>query len=492
MNGEGDRDRRGPERFQDECGVFGVYQHREAANLTYLGLHGLQHRGQESAGIVSSNGERLFEFRGMGQVAEVFRGKKDLSGLKGRMAIGHVRYSTAGESGLANAQPLRISCHRGEIAVCHNGNLINARELRSSLEKQGSIFQTTSDTEVVLHLIARSKETGFREAVIDSLNRIRGAFSMAFLTPDLVIGVRDPNGFRPLSIGKLRDTWILTSETCALDLIGAKPVRDVEPGELVCLTREGIESFHPFPPANPSSCIFEYIYFSRPDSNLFGKNVSLVRRRLGTELAREHKVEADLVVPVPDSGVYAALGFAAESGIPFEFGLVRNHYIGRTFIEPEQSIRHFGVKLKLNPVRSLIEGKRVVLVDDSIVRGTTSRKIVAMVRAAGAKKIDVRISCPPTIGPCFYGVDTPSRSELIASTQNVEEIRKFIRADSIGYLSMEGMFRAVGTAGNPFCTACYTNEYPIPVREADQASRREARSPRSKGRDNRRIVFRSV
>lgn len=457
------RSDRGLDRFHDECGVFGVYGHREAANLTYLGLHGLQHRGQESAGIVSSNGQRLFEGRGMGQVAEVFRKKKDLVGLKGRMAVGHVRYSTAGESLLSNAQPLRIDSHRGEIALCHNGNLVNARILRRNLEKNGSIFQTTSDTEVVLHLIARSSARGLLDAIVDALGKIEGAFSMAFLTPDRMIGVRDPRGFRPLSIGRHRDAWILTSETCALDLIGAHPVREVEPGEIVCFTGKGIESIKPFGPVEPAPCIFEYVYFSRPDSIVFGQNVSHVRRRMGAELARETPVEADLVVPVPDSGVYAALGYSAESGIPFEFGLVRNHYIGRTFIEPEQSIRHFGVKLKMNPVRSLIQGQRVILIDDSIVRGTTSRKIVAMVRAAGARQVHVRISCPPTIGPCYYGVDTPTRSELIASTHTVEEIRKYIRADSLGYLSLEGMLRAVDSGEQPFCTACYTDRYPVAV-----------------------------
>jgi amidophosphoribosyltransferase len=453
----------GDDRFRDECGVFGVFNHREAANLTYLGLHGLQHRGQESAGIVSSNGERLFESRGMGQVAEVFRKKKDLAKLKGRMAIGHVRYSTAGESLLTNAQPLRIGSHRGEISLCHNGNLVNARILRRKLEKRGSIFQTTSDTEVVLHLIARSSARGLDEAIVDALGHIDGAFSMVFLTPDRMIGVRDPRGFRPLSIGRMRDAWILTSETCALDLIGAQPVREVEPGEIVFFTANGIDSIRPFAPVEPAACIFEYVYFSRPDSIVFGKNVSHVRRRMGAELAREAPAEADLVLPVPDSGVYAALGYSSESGIPFEFGLVRNHYIGRTFIEPEQSIRHFGVKLKMNPVRSLIEGKRVILIDDSIVRGTTSRKIVAMVRAAGARQVHVRISCPPTIGPCYYGVDTPSKAELIASSHTVEEIRKYIRADSLSYLSLEGMLRAVDSDSPMFCTACYTDRYPIAV-----------------------------
>ena len=455
---------RGPDGFRDACGVFGIFQHREAANLTYLGLHGLQHRGQESAGIVTSNGEKLFEAKGMGQVAEVFRGKKDLVRLKGTLAIGHVRYSTAGESRLANAQPIRIDSHRGEIALCHNGNLVNARALRDELEKNGSIFQTTTDTEVVLHLMARSAFADLQGAVIDALKQLEGAFSMLFLTPDALYGVRDPYGFRPLSLGKLRDTYILTSETCALDLIGARPIRDLEPGELVRISADGIESHHPFPRVEPASCIFEYVYFSRPDSIVYGRSVSLVRKRLGVQLARETPVEADLVVPVPDSGVYAGMGFSTGSGIPLEFGLVRNHYIGRTFIEPEQSIRNFGVKLKLNAVQSLVEGKRIVLVDDSIVRGTTSRKIVAMMRTAGAKEVHMRISCPPTVGPCHYGVDTPRREELIAYSHSVEEVRKFIRADSLGYLSLDGMVKAVsGRESGPFCTACYTNRYPVAV-----------------------------
>ncbi|MFQ5878307.1 MAG: amidophosphoribosyltransferase [Acidobacteriota bacterium] len=449
------------DRFHDECGVFAVFGHPEAANLTYLGLHGLQHRGQESAGIVSSAGHRLIEEKGMGRVARIFR-KKHFRRLKGHLAIGHVRYSTAGQSNRVNAQPFRIDSCKGEIAVGHNGNLVNAARLRRDLEGAGSIFRTTSDTEVILHLIARSRQGDLEAAIVDALKQVEGAYSLVFIAPDRIIGVRDPRGFRPLSLGRLGDAHILTSESCALDLLDATLVRDVEPGEMVVLGPAGVRSYRPFPPATPAQCIFEYVYFSRPDSLVFGRSVHEVRKRLGRELAREHPVRADIVVPVPDSGVYAALGYSEAAGIPLEFGLVRNHYVGRTFIEPRQSIRHFGVKLKLNPVRALLDGRRVVLIDDSIVRGTTSRKIVSMIRAVGAREVHVRISCAPTIGPCHYGVDTPTRAELIASRHSTGEIERFIRADSLGYLSLEGMYRAVG-GGRPFCAACYTNEYPVPI-----------------------------
>ncbi len=457
------------DHFRDECGVFGVYGHPEAANLTYLGLHGLQHRGQESAGLVCSNGERLLEEKGMGHVARVFK-KQQLRRLKGDLAIGHVRYSTAGKSSLGNAQPFRIDSCKGEIAIAHNGNLVNAYGLRAELEQAGSIFRTSSDTEVVLHLIARSAQPDVESAIVDALKQVQGAYSLIFITRDRIIGVRDPRGFRPLSLGRLGDAHILTSESCALDLIDAAFVRDVEPGEMVVIGPSGVQSYRPFPPAPVSQCIFEYVYFSRPDSLVFGRSVHEIRKRLGRELAREQPVEADIVVPVPDSGVYAALGFSAASGIPLEFGLVRNHYVGRTFIEPRQSIRHFGVKLKLNPVRALLDGKRVVLLDDSIVRGTTSRKIVSMVRAAGAREVHVRISCAPTVGPCYYGVDTPRRSELIASTHTVDEIQRHIRADSLGYLSLEGMYRAVGE-NRSFCTSCYTNKYPVPFPEEEETQK---------------------
>jgi amidophosphoribosyltransferase len=454
------------DHFREECGLFGVYGHPEAANLTYLGLHGLQHRGQESAGLVSSNGERLLEEKGMGHVARIFR-KQQLRRLKGDLAIGHVRYSTAGKSSLVNAQPFRIDSCKGEIAVAHNGNLVNAYGVRDELEKAGSIFRSSSDTEVVLHLIARSAQPEVETAIVDALKHVRGAYSLIFLTRDRIIAVRDPRGFRPLSLGRLGDAHILTSESCALDLIDAAFVRDVEPGEMVVIGAAGVKSYRPFPAEPVSQCIFEYVYFSRPDSLVFGRSVHEVRKRLGRELAREQPVDADVVVPVPDSGVYAALGFSEGSGLPLEFGLVRNHYVGRTFIEPRQSIRHFGVKLKLNPVRALLDGKRVVLLDDSIVRGTTSRKIVSMVRAAGAREVHMRISSAPTVGPCYYGVDTPRRAELIASSHTVDEIRRHIRADSLGYLSLEGMYRAVGE-NRSFCTSCYTNSYPVPFPEEEQ------------------------
>jgi amidophosphoribosyltransferase len=455
------------DRFHDECGVFGIYNHAEAANLTYLGLHALQHRGQEAAGIVSSTGQKLIEEKGMGQVGRVFN-RRNLVRLKGTLAIGHVRYSTAGKSNLVNAQPFRIDSCKGEIAIAHNGNLVNADALRRELEAQGSIFRSSSDTEVILHLIARAPQADLEAAIVHALKQVEGAYSLVFIARDRIIGVRDPRGFRPLALGRVGDAHVLTSESCALDLIDGTYEREVEPGEMVVIGRGGVKSYRPFPQATPAPCIFEYVYFARPDSFVFGRGVQEVRKRLGQELARERPVDADIVVPIPDSGVYHALGYCEVSKLPFEFGLVRTHYIGRTFIEPQQSIRHFGVKLKLNPVRSLIEGKRVVLIDDSIVRGTTSRKIVAMIRAAGAKEVHMRISCAPTVGPCHYGVDTPRRSELIASNHSVDEIRRFIEADSLGYLSLEGMYRAVGNGGT-FCAACYTNEYPVAVPGEEQA-----------------------
>ncbi|HEX9427344.1 MAG TPA: amidophosphoribosyltransferase [Candidatus Polarisedimenticolia bacterium] len=457
------------DRFHEECGVFGVYGHPEAANLTYLGLHGLQHRGQESAGLVSSTAGRLLEEKGMGHVARIFK-KQQLRRLKGALAVGHVRYSTAGKSNLVNAQPFRIESSKGEIAIAHNGNLVNATQIRADLEKAGSIFRTSSDTEVILHLIARSSHADVEAAIVDALKQVRGAYSLLFITPDRIIGVRDPRGFRPLSLGRLGDAQILTSESCALDLIDATLVRDIEPGEMVVIGPAGVRSYRPFPAEPVTQCIFEYVYFSRPDSVVFGRGVHDVRKRLGHELGREQPVAADIVVPIPDSGVSAALGFSEATGLPLEFGLVRNHYVGRTFIEPRQSIRHFGVKLKLNPVRSLIQGKRVVLIDDSIVRGTTSRKIVSMVRAAGASEVHLRISSAPTVGPCYYGVDTPRRAELIASSHTVDEIRRYVRADSLGYLSLEGMFRAVGESRS-LCTSCYTNSYPVPFPEEEKTQK---------------------
>ena len=443
------------------CGIFGIDAREDAANFAYLGLYALQHRGQESAGIAASDGEQVRLAREMGYVADVFDGGT-LAQLRGRLAVGHVRYSTAGESKLANAQPILIDCAHGQIAIGHNGNLVNARELREELVQQGSIFQSTSDTEVVAHLYARSKAGGVEEAIVESVSQVQGAFSLVILTRDRLIAVRDPHGFRPLALGRLDDAYVVASETCAMDLIGATYVRDVEPGEVLVVSAEGLRSIKPFPAAPLAHCIFEHVYFARPDSYVFGRSVNEVRTELGRVLAREQPVGADVVVPVPDSGVCAAMGYAEASGVPLRMGLIRNHYVGRTFIQPQQSIRHFGVKVKLNPVRSILDGKRVVLVDDSIVRGTTSRKIVRMVRAAGAREVHVRISCPPTISPCFYGVDTPCRTDLIAATHTLDEIRDFIEADSVQYLSLGGLLSAVDGARASYCTSCYTGVYPVP------------------------------
>jgi amidophosphoribosyltransferase len=448
------------DKFKDECGVFGIFGHPEAANMTYLGLYALQHRGQESAGIAASDRHLVRLSRAMGYVADVFD-SQTLSDLPGSLAVGHVRYSTAGESRVANAQPFLIDCAHGQMAICHNGNLVNASELKDELVRQGSIFQSTTDTEVVLHLYARSRKATVEDAVIDAVSQVQGAFSFVMMTRDRLIAVRDPHGFRPLAIGRLGDAYVVCSETCAMDLIGATFVRDVEPGEILVVSADGMRSIKPFPPAHLAQCVFEHVYFSRPDSYVFGKSVNEVRTDLGRMLAREQAVAADVVVPVPDSGVCAATGFADESKIPLRMGLIRNHYVGRTFIQPQSSIRHFGVKVKLNPVRSILNGKRVVLVDDSIVRGTTSRKIVKMVRAAGATEVHVRISCPPTISPCFYGVDTPRRSELIAATHTLGEITTYLNADSVGYLSHDGMLSVLGSERGQYCSSCYTGHYPV-------------------------------
>jgi len=456
------------DKFKDECGVFGIFGHPEAANMTYLGLYALQHRGQESAGIAASDGTQVRISREMGYVADVFD-SETLSKLHGSLAIGHVRYSTAGESKLLNAQPILIDCAHGQIGICHNGNIVNARELRDDLVRRGSIFQSNSDTEVILHLYARSRAASVEDAIVESVAQVQGAFSLAMLTKDKLIAVRDPHGFRPLALGRLDDAWVVASETCAMDLIGATYVRDVEPGEVVVISAAGLRSMKPFPPAPLAHCIFEHVYFARPDSYVFGRSVNEVRTELGRIMAREQPVDADVVVPVPDSGVCAAMGYAEQSGVPLRMGLIRNHYVGRTFIQPQSSIRHFGVKVKLNPVRSILAGKRVVLVDDSIVRGTTSRKIVRMVRAAGAKEVHVRISCPPTISPCFYGVDTPSASELIAATHTVPEIREFLEADSVAYLTLEGLMSAVGSSRGSYCSSCYTGVYPVAI-PRDEAS----------------------
>jgi amidophosphoribosyltransferase len=456
------------DKFREECGIFGIYGHPEPANLGYLGLYAMQHRGQESAGIAVSDGHQLRVSKGMGHVGEVFNAPV-LAKLPGMAAVGHVRYSTAGESSLSNAQPFLIDCAHGQIAIGHNGNLVNARELRDELVREGSIFQTSSDTEVVLHLYAKSRAGSVEQAIVDSVSQVRGAFSFVVLTADRLVAVRDPHGFRPLALGQLGDAWVVCSETCAMDLIGATYVRDVEPGEVLVIGPNGPRSYKPFAPARLAHCVFEHVYFARPDSYVFGQSVNEVRTNLGRALAREAPVEADVVVPIPDSGVCAAVGFAEESGIPMRIGLIRNHYIGRTFIQPQQSIRHFGVRVKLNPVRSILEGRRVVLVDDSIVRGTTSRKIVRMIKAAGASEVHMRISCPPTISPCFYGVDTPQRSELIAATHTLEEIRKYLDAESLSYLSLEGTLGAVGNGSHSYCTSCYTANYPVAFPRNEQA-----------------------
>jgi amidophosphoribosyltransferase len=447
--------------------VVAIYAHPEAEKLAYLGLHALQHRGQESAGIVSSDGMALHAHKAMGLVADIFT-EEVLAQLRGTLAIGHTRYSTAGDSALLNAQPIMVQSNKGSMALAHNGNLVNAPEIRGRLEGQGSIFQTNSDTEVIVHLIALSKEQTLPEAMADALRQLEGAFSLVMISPDRIFAARDPRGFRPRAMGRIpalggqkQDTIVFASETTAFDLIGAAYEREVQAGELIVVGPEGVTSHFYTTPAPQSSCIFEHVYFSRPDSMVFGRPVQDSREELGRQLAREAPAEGDIVVPVPDSGVTAAMGYAAESGIPFRFGLIRNHYIGRTFIEPRQNVRDFGVKLKLNPVRSLLQGKRVVLIDDSIVRGTTSRKIVRMVRSAGAKEVHMRISCPPTVSPCFYGVDTPSKKELIAANKSVEEIREYIGADSLAYLSLEGMKKACADGEKTtYCTACYTGVYP--------------------------------
>ncbi len=442
------------------CGVFGIFGHEEAAHLTYLGLHALQHRGQESAGITASDGLKLKTWRAMGLVADVFT-EPILNDLPGKAAIGHVRYSTAGGSHVRNAQPYQVSFGGGQLAVAHNGNFVNADEARKELEDQGAIFQSDSDTENVIHYIARSKAGAFEARVVDGLRRLQGAFSMVFLTEKKLVAVRDNIGFRPLVLGRVKNAYVIASETTALDLIEAELLREIEPGEMLVIDEDGLKSSFPFEKREQKRCVFEYVYFARPDTKLFGDSVFSVRKRLGQQLAREQPAKADVVIAVPDSGVPAALGYAQESGIPYDIGLIRSHYVGRTFIEPQQSIRHFGVKLKLAPVRSTLEGKRVVVVDDSIVRGTTSRKIVKMLQSAGAKEVHLRISSPPTAWPCFYGIDTPSRQELIAASHSTEEIARYVTADSLAYLTLEGLTRAAGDAsGKTFCSACFSGKYP--------------------------------
>jgi amidophosphoribosyltransferase len=452
------------DKFHEECGVVALYGHPEAAKLAYLGLYSLQHRGQESAGICSTDGQEIYNHRAMGHVADIFT-PEVIEQLPGALAIGHTRYSTAGDTALLNAQPFSVACNKGRIAVAHNGNITNASELRRELERGGSIFQASSDTEVILHLVARSSERTLASALRDALLQLEGAFSLVCLAQDRIIVARDPHGFRPLAVGEMEISgggtcYVFASETCAFDLIGAVYLHDVDPGEMVIVGPEGLTRERYVPEQARAQCVFEHVYFSRPDSIVFGRPVEQSREELGRLLARECPADADIVVPVPDSGVAAATGYADESGLPFRQALIRNHYVGRTFIEPSQAIRDFGVKLKLNPIRHLLQGRRVVLVDDSIVRGTTSRKIVRMVRQAGAREVHLRISCPPTVSPCFYGVDTPTRSELIASNHPVEEIRKFVEADSLGYLSLASLRKAVADDRHEYCYACYTGDYP--------------------------------
>jgi amidophosphoribosyltransferase len=452
------------DKFREECGVVAIYGHPEAAKLAYLGLYALQHRGQESAGICTTDGKEIYSHKSMGHVADIFTSAV-LADLPGSLAIGHTRYSTAGDTVILNAQPFSVTCNKGRLAVAHNGNITNAAEVRRELERQGSIFQASSDTEVILHLVARSSERSLRDALRDALLHLEGAFSLVLLAQDRVIVARDPHGFRPLAVGEMeisggRKCYAFASETCAFDLLGATYLNEVEPGEMVIAGPEGLIRERWSPERSRAHCVFEHVYFSRPDSIVFGRPVEESRENLGRLLARECPADADIVVPVPDSGVAAAIGYSDESGLPFRHALIRNHYVGRTFIEPSQAIRDFGVKLKLNPVRYLLQGKRVVLVDDSIVRGTTSRKIVRMVRQAGAREIHLRISCPPTKSPCFYGVDTPTSAELIASNHSVEEIRRFVEADSLGYLSATSLRKAVGDDRLEYCYACYTGDYP--------------------------------
>src|SRR5437667_3740202 len=460
------------DHFHDECGVFGVYGHPDAAALTALGLHALQHRGQESAGIVAYDGDQFSAHRGPGLVSDNFSSKEVIARLPGAMAIGHVRYPTTGEVAQRNIQPLFADFEFGGLAICHNGNLTNSYQLRRQLVRRGSLFQSTSDTEVIVHLIATSLKDTVVERLVDALRQVQGAYSLVALSQDAVIGVRDPLGVRPLVLGKLAESWIVASETCALDIIGADFVRDVEPGEIVIIGAGGVRSVRPFIDTPSRLCVFEYIYFARPDSVVEGRSVYETRKRIGQELARESPVDADIVVPVPDSGVPAAIGYAQESRLPFELGIIRNHYVGRTFIEPTDQIRHLGVRLKHNASRANLAGKRVILVDDSIVRGTTSIKIVEMVRRAGAREVHMRISSPPTRHPCFYGIATPERDELLAARLDVEGMAELIGVDSLAFLSIDGLYRAMGEAGRDdlaprFCDACFTGDYPIPHVDAD-------------------------
>ena len=449
--------------IHEECGVFGIFGARKAAELTYLGLYALQHRGQEGAGIVSSNHGKIYQHRGPGEVNEVFSQKETLNGLKGNLAIGHNRYSTTGTSSSVNIQPLLITYKKGNLALAHNGNLTNSYSLRTSMEKSGSIFQTSSDSEIILHLVARSKKDTVEEMIQDALSKVKGAYSVVFNTGDSIVAARDPHGWRPLALGRLRNAWVVASETCAFDIIGAKYERDIDPGEIAVISKQGVKSYFPFKPVKRAFCIFEFIYFARPDSIIFGDNVDKIRRRLGRQLAKEKPASADIVISVPDSSNTATLGYCEESGIRYEVGLIRNHYIGRTFIEPEQTIRDLDARIKFNPVRGVLKNQRVVVVDDSIVRGTTSRKLIHMLRNAGAKEVHFRVSSPPIISPCFYGVDMPTKEELIASSKSVEEIREYLDVDTLGYLSLPGMLSMHSLNGRNFCAACFSGKYPSKI-----------------------------
>jgi len=444
------------------CGVFGVYGNRDAARIAYFGLYALQHRGQESAGMLVFDGERCLSHRGPGLVSDVFP-ERVLATLTGHVALGHVRYSTTGSPSTRNIQPFIVEHQRDTIAIAHNGNLTNVRTLRRELEKAGSIFQTTADSEIIIQLMVRSAATAPEERLAEALGRVRGAYSLALFARDSLIAARDPFGFRPLCLGRMRNAHVIASETCALDIIGATYVRDIEPGEILVINTDGLRSLHPLPPARGGCCVFEHIYFARPDSDVFGCSVYATRKALGRALAREHPADADMVIGIPDSGLYAALGYAEESHLPFEMGIIRNHYIGRTFIQPFQHMREIGARLKLNPIRDLIRGKRIVVVEDSIVRGTTGRMRISALRDAGAREIHLRISCPPIAHPCFYGIDFPTRDELIAASRSVEDIGRFISVDSIGYLSLDGMRRALPLPPDRWCTACFSGDYPDPV-----------------------------
>ena len=450
------------DKLHEECGVVGVYGHPEAANLVYLGLYALQHRGQESAGIVASTHSKMHLELGMGLVADIFDPGRLLK-LPGPLAIGHNRYSTAGKSELVNAQPCMINYAAGSLALAHNGNLVNAKAIRKELGSKGAIFQSTNDSEVIVHLMAQAKSENFVDRAAEALRQVSGAYSLVLMTENELLAARDPYGFRPLCLGKLDGAYIIASETCVMDLIEAEFIREVEPGELILINENGMQSFFPFKKVESKYCVFEHIYFARPDSFLFGEHVYAVRKEMGRAMAQESPVDADLIVPVPDSGVVSAMGFAEESGIPFEMGLIRNHYVGRTFIEPQSQIRNFGVKLKLNAVKNLISGKRLAIIDDSIVRGTTCRKIVKMLLEAGAKEVHLRISAPPILHSCFYGIDTPHKEELIAHTHSLEETRKYLGADSLQYLSIKKMLEVLQNGKNKFCSACFDGNYPVPI-----------------------------